>query len=155
MNNYSTLTVKRSSKLYKTYHWLYKNVVGQNHLNPAYAFRDVCTFLRVTLFSFISIPFILLCATLLFSFFVIYPLVSVIHLVFPELYFMPKESITSGIALFIVYLLFIVTYLHMEYANYTFITKHFSKDKPKQPNIFVQSIKDKHNKICRQIEIID
>lgn len=168
MDSNDFFTVKKSSKLYKFYNTIGK-IPGYNILTPkkkysneTNIFTNVCTFLRVNLFYLIATPILFIITGALLTLFVVYPFAGLIS-IFYTLPFMSPESIALGQQFLVLYCLtaLIVIFVFWIAELTEFIEnkriKRYAMDDfdIKQPNIFVQAIKDKHNKICRSINVED
>lgn len=173
MDSNDFFTVKKSSKLYKFYNFL-GHVPGYSIFTPKVPeprsendyksqtaiFKDICTFLRVNLFYLIATPILFIITGVLLTLFVVYPFAGLIS-IFYTLPFMSPESIVLGQQFLVIYCLtalivifaFWIAELNEFMQNKKI--KRYAMDDIKQPNIFVQAIKDKHNKICRSITVED
>lgn len=168
MDSNDFFTVKKNSKLYKFYNTL-GNIPGYNILTPkkkysneTNIFTNVCTFLRVNLFYLFATPILFIIAVVLLTLFVVYPFAALIS-IFYTLPFMAADSIALGQQFLVLYCL---TALVVIFSFWIVALKEFIENKRikryatddfdiKQPNIFVQAIKDKHDKICRSIKVED
>ncbi len=174
MNNNCTFKVKTSSKLYRFYAelatWpLYEDITpftygSQGRFKQIDTFRDICTFLRVN-FKYLILTIILLFLLGVLSYgLIIFPLLALAQFCFTSLnIFDDLETVYKGVTLLTVEFSLIVGFFGCHklteflYNRRELILKNKQElpSEPKQPNIFIQAIKDKHDKICRQIEVID
>lgn len=169
MNNNCTFKVKTSSRLYRFYAelatWpLYEDITpftyAYKHNKSSKqidTFRDICTFLRVNFkYLFLTIILLFLLGVLSYGL-IIFPLLALVQFCFTSLnIFDDLENVYKGVAFLVIEFLIIVGFFgYPKLATFLHKRKQELPSEPKQPNIFIQAIKDKHNKICRQIEVID
>lgn len=171
MNSNELFVIKKSSKLYKFYNFVskvpgYSTLTPKEHSSYRYweddykshtaIFRDICTFLRVNLFYLLATPVFLFTLTLIVGMFVIGPLLVIVN----QFY-----TLDVGLGFLQLGLTFLTTYLvgglilicgswFVELKTYI-ENKIYDVEDSKPSNIFIQSIKDKHNQICRQIKVED
>lgn len=159
MNSNKLFTVSKSSKLYKFYQFIYEHnplcamVTPQHYKRETQIFTDICTFLRTNLFYLIfSLPATLFTLFLLISGFALIEYIAISPIIY---YFDPNFNdniLMHAQTALLIYGGMLGTYILYK-LKYYFNNKSITQDK--QPNIYIQAIKDKHNKICRQIELKD
>lgn len=161
MQNNDPFYLNKNSKLYKFYKTLNQNsftswlVPRDEYTEELKCFTNLCLFLRTTFFIF-----------LFFSFFIITAFVGItsFNVSFVDainsnnffLVFLAFFKVICPVMLSLVLCLLIIQKCIFKIENKYYSNTKVNKEyKIKKPNIFLQSIKDKHNKICRSFIIKD
>jgi hypothetical protein len=159
MNPNALFVVSKTSRLYKFYNFLYLynpycTIVTPSSLrDTTHIFQDICTFVRTNLLYLIfSLP-----ATIATAAAILVALGTCFYVLISPLiyYFDPlfsKDIVGHALIAGLFYTTTLLLYLYYKIKQLLKTDDEFVK---KQPNIFIQCIKDKHDKICRQIEIVD
>ena len=147
------ITVSKNSTLYKVYNtlaktMLFRPVTPLDWKEDTAAFRDLCTFLRTTLFYiFISLP-----SWFLF----LYAIYSVVY-----------EAIVSAVTLevqvtthIVFFLLGLATFFGILFLGLFYLFKLFGYLTDKTGNsdfieLITEAVKSKHDKLCKIIKVVD
>lgn len=149
---------RNTSKVYKFFSLLYPipilNMFLSNVDQVDGIFRDICTFIRITLLTFfISLPILIFIIIGLFNFLIYQPIMSLLD----SNYIFGSIVINSYISVFILYLFFLMLeYLDIRKNN---IKKEYHEDnnieETKKITSFFKLISSKHRDLCQRIEIKD
>lgn len=161
MQNNDSFLLTKNSKIYKFYDSLNKNeltswlVPRDEYTEELKCFTNLCMFLRTTLF--ISLFFLFIIISLVFavsSFDISLSYAFNTNNFFLIFWAVFKIIGIFAISLLLVYLFF--SFLVLKIKNNLPVSEKIIKEpEPKKPNILLQAIKDKHNKICRSFIIKD
>lgn len=147
------ITVSKNSTLYKVYNVLantmfFRPVTPLDYRDDTAAFRDLCTFLRTTLFYvFISVPSWFLFLYAIYS--IIFE--SIMSAVTLEL------QVTTHIIFFLLALssffglLFLTLFLMFKFIGY--VTNKTSDSD--FVDLITEAVKSKHDKLCKIIKVVD
>lgn len=161
MQNNDSFLLNKSSKLYQFFNALNKSeltswlVPRDEYTEELKCFTNLCMFLRTSLF--VSLFFLFIIVSLIFG-------ISSFDISFKDAissnnFFLLFWSLfkVSGIILFsLVLIYYCITRLIVKVKDNLPVSEKVIKEpKPKKPNLFLQALKDKHNKICRSFTIKD
>lgn len=161
MKNNDPFYLNKNSKLYKFYNALHLNgftswlVPRDEYTEELKCFTNLCLFLRTTLF--IILFFLLLIITTIVG--ITSFNISFVDAINSNNFFLVFWSLFKVVCPVMVGLVLILLIIQNSINK---LSNKFSGDdkikkesKPKKPNLFLQAIKDKHNKICRSFIIKD
>lgn len=163
MKNEENFILKKDSKIYKFYHKLNKNpftswlVPKNEYTEELNCFNNLCSFLRTNIFLTIYIGFFFI------SFlYLIFNLNATFNSLQDSSNFFLIYSVVFKFIFLIIFLFVLVlcslVFISKNISNfvlklYNKIPKEEKEYVEKKPNLFLQMIKDKHNKICRTFKI--
>lgn len=112
------------------------------HTTCSYIRTTIFSALQATWFAFLACVCIVVVAFVLGS--AIWVPISIFFL----------NGVPAGIAVGAACAVWVAVAIGLGYATYKFLPKFFPRDPQKEPNVFVQAIKDQHNKVCTRIEVV-
>lgn len=159
MQNNDSFILNKNSKLYRFYNTLNQNaltswlVPRDEYTEELKCFTNLCMFLRTTLFVSLFFLFILVAIIFAISSFSI-PASTAFSTNNFFLIFWVIFRITSIIIFTLVFIYLGLSFTVNKIKNSLPVSKKVIKEpKPKKPNLFLQALRDKHNKICRTFNI--
>lgn len=157
MNNNEQYSLKRSGKVYKTLSWFSTFsltlwlVTRDGYNEELNCLTNLCSFLRTIVFL---VLFLLLCTTtVVLSIYSLFD--SFASITESTNFFLNTATVFKWIFPLTILIGFILTgFFHiLNKISDTRKVKESLIKKKKEPNIFIQSIKDRHNKVCRSFNI--
>lgn len=164
MNNSESFVISTNSKTYKTMHWFSEFfltcwIVSSDHRDELTCFRNLCAFLRTS--TILAVYLLTLLIGLIYVFATISmpfsemlsPATNNPFIVFAAFF----KYIFVGVFLVFLVVTLICSFIYKSYSKISELVGDKDLDekpiKKKEPNLFLQSLKDRHNKICRSFTI--